>query len=136
MPKLIPVPDELSKPFWDAINNKQLLVQNCTRCNNLQYPPRPTCRDCGSGDLEWKEASGRGQILANMVVADGRLAQTRPDQPFNLAVIALEEEPRINFFSNLPGLPPYQVPIGASVEVIYEEVEPGRLIHEWRLVSS
>ena len=71
-----------------------------------------------------------------MVVADGRLAQTRPDQPFNLAVITLEEEPRINFFSNLPGLPTYQVPIGAAVEVIFEEVEPGQLIHEWRLVEA
>ena len=136
LPKLIPVPDELSKPFWDAINEKRLTVQKCTDCNTLQYPPRPACRDCGSENLEWTETSGRGQILANMVVADGRLAQTRPDQPFNLAVVTLDEEPRINFFSNLPGLPPYQVPIGAAVEVIFEEVEPGQLIHEWRLVEE
>jgi len=136
LPKLIPVPDELSKPFWDAINEKRLTVQKCTDCNTLQYPPRPACGDCGSENLEWTETSGRGQILANMVVADGRLAQTRPDQPFNLAVVTLDEEPRINFFSNLPGLPPYQVPIGAAVEVIFEEVEPGQLIHEWRLVEE
>ena len=136
MPKVIPVSDEASKPFWDAVNEKRLMVQNCTSCKNLQYPPRPACRDCGSENLEWTETSGRGQILANMVVADGRLAQTRPDQPFNLAVVTLDEEPRINFFSNLPGLPPYQVPIGAAVEVIFEEVEPGQLIHEWRLVEE
>ena len=136
MPKLIPVPDELSKPFWDAVNEYRLIVQHCTGCNTLQYPPRPACQDCGSGELEWRETSGRGHILANMVVADGRLGRTRPDQPFNLAVISLDDDPTINFFSNLPGVPVYQVPIGAAVEVTFEEVEPGQLIHEWRLVEE
>ena len=27
------------------------------------------------------------------------------------------------------------VPVGARVEVVFEEVGPGQLIHEWRLVS-
>ncbi len=136
MPKLIPVPDELSKPFWDAVNDKRLIVQHCTTCDTLQYPPRPDCQDCDDGELVWQETSGRGHIMANMVVADGRLGRTRPDQPFNLAVISLDDDPRINFFSNLPGVPPYQVPIGAAVEVTFEEVEPGQLIHEWRLVEE
>ena len=136
MPKLIPVPDELSKPFWDAVNEYRLIVQHCGGCNTLQYPPRPACQDCGAAELEWKETSGRGHILANMVVADGRLGRTRPDQPFNLAVISLDDDPTINFFSNLPGVPAYQVPIGAAVEVMFEEVEPGQLIHEWRLVEE
>ena len=81
------------------------MVQNCTDCNTLQYPPRSACRDCGSAKLDWKETSGRGHILSYMVVADGRLTRTRPDQPFNLAVITLDEDPRINFYSNLPGIP-------------------------------
>ncbi|MDP6494066.1 MAG: zinc ribbon domain-containing protein, partial [Dehalococcoidia bacterium] len=85
LPKLIPVPDELSKPFWDAINEKRLTVQKCTDCNTLQYPPRPACRDCGSDKLEWKETSGRGHILAYLVVEDGRLRRRIPDQPYNYA---------------------------------------------------
>ena len=135
MPKPIPIPDELSNPFWDAVNERRLMVQNCTACNTLQYPPRPACRDCGSDNLDWREMSGRGHILSYMVVADGRLARTRPDQPFNLAVITLDEDPRINFYSNLPGVPVRQVPVGAPVEVTFEEVAPGQLIHEWKLVG-
>ena len=135
MPKPIPIPDELSNPFWDAVNERRLTVQNCTDCNTLQYPPRPACRDCGSSKLEWKETSGRGHILSYMVVADGRLARTRPDQPFNLAVITLDDDPRINFYSNLPGVPVWKAPVGAPVEVTFEEVAPGQLIHEWKLVD-
>jgi hypothetical protein len=36
--------------------------------------------------------------------------------------------------ANLPGAPPYEVPVGAAVEVTFEEVAPGQLIHEWEVV--
>jgi uncharacterized OB-fold protein len=58
-----------------------------------------------------------------------------PDQPYNLAVVTLDEDPTINFYSNLPGVPADQVPVGAAVEVMFEECGPGQLIHEWRVVS-
>lgn len=136
MPKVIPVANELSKPFWDACNERRLVTQNCTACNRLQYPPRPTCGNCRSADhLEWKEASGRGHIATYIVIEDGRLARRIPDQPYNLALITLDEDPGINFYSNLPGVPVDEVPVGAAVEVVFEEVAPGQLIHEWRLVS-
>ena len=135
MPKLIPVPDELSKPFWDAVKQHRLIVQKCAVCGTLQYPPRQACPDCGSKKLEWKETSGRGHISAYMVVHDGRLQRRMPDQPFNVAVVTLDEDPRINFYSNLPGVPVGKVPVGAQVEVIFEEVAPDQLIHEWRVLS-
>jgi uncharacterized OB-fold protein len=56
-------------------------------------------------------------------------------QPYNVAIIALEENPDIKFFSNLPGTPPDEVPFGAKAQLIFEEVAPGRLIHEWQLVG-
>ena len=50
-------------------------------------------------------------------------------------LITLDEDPRVNFYSNLPGTPPYEVPVRAAVEVTFEEVAPGQLIHEWRVVD-
>jgi uncharacterized protein len=138
MPKVIPVPNALSQPFWDAVNEKRLIVQNCTACNRLQYPPRPVCRECGSAEnLEWKETSGRGHISCYVVIEDGRLDRRFPDQPYNLALITLDEDPGINFYSNLPGTPVDKVPIGAPVEVVFEVVDPqtGQLIHEWQVVG-
>jgi len=66
---------------------------------------------------------------------DIHLARRVPDQPFNLAVITLDDDPRVNFFSNLPGVPVRQAPVGAPVEVMFEEVAPGQLINEWQLVG-
>jgi hypothetical protein len=44
MPKVIPVPGALSKPFWDAVNEKRLVLQHCAACDRLQYLKRPTIR--------------------------------------------------------------------------------------------
>ena len=52
-----------------------------------------------------------------------------------LAMVTLDADPRVNFYSNLPGTAPYQAPVGAAVEVMFEEVASGQLIHEWRVVG-
>ena len=135
VPYIIPVPDEVSQPFWDAVQERRLIVQQCSGCNTLQYPPRATCQDCNSDQLTWKETSGKGHVLTWGVLEDSHLPVRAADQPLNLAVITLDEDPDINFYSNLPGLPPKQVPVGAAVEVYFEEVGPGQLIHEFRLVQ-
>ena len=138
MPKPVPVPDALSKPFWDAVQERRLVLQTCTACNRKQYPPEPRCAACGSAEhLEWREVKGRGRIYGYCVMYDSRLIPLHEDQPFNIAVIKLEEDPEIMFFSHLPGTPPDEVPVGAAVEVYFEELklEPGRLIHEWKVVQ-
>ena len=136
MPRPIPVPDELSKPFWDACNERRLIVQNCTACNRMQYPPEKTCSQCGSANnLGWREVQGRGTVTGHIVIYDSRLRAWQEMQPYNVAIIALEENPDIKFFSNLPGTPTDEVPFGAKAQLIFEEVAPGRLIHEWQLVG-
>jgi len=135
MPNPVPVADELSKPFWDAANAGKLVVQHCTACNTLQHPPRPRCRDCGSDQLDWKDTNGRGHISTCAVVDDGRIGAMQPEQPFNLAVITLDEDPRVNYYSNLPGVPVRNAPIGAAVEVIFKDVSPEQKIPEWRVVQ-
>ena len=137
MDRPVPVPDEVSAPFWDACNEEKLVVQSCATCERLQYPPSKACTECGSEDsLSCREVSGRGTINGYIVIHDSRLRLWVPVQPYNVAVVQLDEDPAVNFFSNLPGVPAYQVPIGAAVEVTFEEVEPGQLIHEWRLVEE
>ncbi len=137
MPKQSPVPDELDQPFWDACNEGRLVIQNCTSCDRLQHPPEPECFGCGSADdLEWREMSGRGRIHSYGVVYDNTVALRIPDQPFNLAVIELEEDPEITLVSNLPGIPLDEVQIGAAVTVIFEETQAtGQKIPEWQMVE-
>ena len=130
------VPDDLTRPFWDAANQERLVVQNCTACDRLNFPPRAACDLCGLGDnLGWKEVSGRGKIYNYGVVHDCPVASLKEDLPFNLAAVMLDEDPGILMFSHLPGTPADQVPVGAAVQVIFEETANGQKVPEWQVVS-
>jgi hypothetical protein len=136
VPYIVPVPDELSKPFWDAVQEKRLVAQHCTACNRLQYPPRAACLDCGGNSLDWQEVEGKGHILTLGVLEDSHMPVRAADQPLNLAVITLDQEPRINYYSNLPGSPVRQVPLGSAVEVTFVEGPDSFLIHEWKVIEG
>lgn len=135
MPKPVPVPTELSKPFWDACDQQRLVMQHCLACDRMQYPPEPVCRECGAADrLGWRPVSGRGRIHGYCVMYQSRIKLLQANQPFNIAVIELEEDPAIKLLSHLPGRAPGDVPVGAPVEAIFEEVAPGRRVYEFRVV--
>ena len=98
MPKLIPVPDALSKPFWDAVNQRRLVLQHCDACDRLQYPPQQTCQVCNTAaGLTWKEVEGKGHIASYIVIEDGRLNRRMQDQPYNMAMVTLDADKRVNF---------------------------------------
>ena len=129
-------PDSLSQPFWDAANEERLVIQNCVECDQLQHPPSDSCRDCEDATLEWKPVSGRGTIYNYGVVHDCPVRLLQQDQPFNLAVIMLDDDPGIQMYSHLPGVPVDDVPVGAAVEVIFEPSANGQLVPEWRVIDG
>ena len=131
------VPDDITRPFFEAANEGRLVVQRCSSSPRLYFPPRPASEICGPGDhVVWEELSGRGTIYNYGVVYDCPVASLKEDLPFNLAVIQLEEDPGLLMFSHLPGVPPDEVPVGAPVRVIFEETANGQKVPEWVLVTE
>jgi len=136
LPKQGVVPDEFTKPYWDAANEDRLVIHNCKSCDKMQHPPAPACKQCGSSDnMEWKQVSGRGKIQMYGVIHDSPLRTLQVDQPFNLAVITLDDDPGIQAYSHLPGVPVDEVTLGASVEVMFEVLSNGQKVPEWRVVG-
>lgn len=137
MPKQSPIPDEVDKPFWDACNEDRLIMQNCTACDRMQYPPEKQCSNCDSGDhLDWREVSGSGKIYGYGVIYDCPIKSLQPDQPFNLAVIQLDEDPGVLLYSHLPGTPLDEVPIGGTVRAIFHTTPgTGQKVCEWEVIG-
>jgi uncharacterized OB-fold protein len=79
--------------------------------------------------------SGRGKIHGYGVMYDCRVKALQEDQPFNIALVELEEDPGILMYSHLPGVPVDQVPVGAKVKVTFEETSTGQLVFEWELAG-
>ncbi len=130
-------PDDFSQPFWDAANERRLVIQYCLDCDQLQHPPSDTCRECGDDcTFEWRQVSGRGTIYNYGVVHDCPVRLLQQDQPFNLAIIMLDDDPGIQMYSHLPGVAVDEVPVGAAVEVIFEPSDNGQLVPEWRVIDS
>src|SRR5439155_262362 len=64
----IPVPNELSRPFWDAARQKVLALQRCQACKHFQHPPYATCVRCMGIDLKFEPVSGKGAIYAYTIM--------------------------------------------------------------------
>ena len=85
--------------------------------------------------MEWKGMSGKAKIYNYTVVYDTPIRMLQDNQPFNLAVVMLDEDPGIQMYSHLPGTPVDEVRVGASVEVIFEATANGQKVPEWRVAG-
>ena len=83
-----------------------------------------------------KQVSGRGRIYNYGVVHDCPIRLLQEDQPFNVAVVTLDEDPGIQMYSHLPGTPVDDVPVGEAVEVVFEATANGQKVPEWRVPGA
>ena len=44
--KPMPVPTEISAPFWEGLKAERLLIQQCERCSHWVFYPRRHCPAC------------------------------------------------------------------------------------------
>ncbi len=94
-PGLPPLTDDFSQPYWDAARQGTLLIQRCRTCRRYQFYPRAHCAHCFADDPEWTPASGRGRIHTWTVIRRTPNAEFAADCPYVLAIIELDEGPRM-----------------------------------------
>ncbi|KQP37147.1 Zn-ribbon domain-containing OB-fold protein [Pseudorhodoferax sp. Leaf274] len=82
-------------PFTDGLAQGQLRYQCCEDCGAPQTLSRLACTACGSQRLAWREASGRGTVLAASVVNRAPSDTFRPLVPYTLVLVELAEGPRV-----------------------------------------
>lgn len=97
----LPQPDAVSAPYWQALSEGRLTFQRCARCCGAWLPPRTECPHCLSADWAWERASGRGKLVSWVVYHVPYHPAFADRIPYTVAVVALEEGPRM--ISNLIG---------------------------------
>ncbi len=87
----------------------------------LVHPPAPICPSCHSLNLSVKTVSGRGTI-ASFTINHQPWYPLMP-LPYVVALVEIEEDPRVRLVTNIVGCDPGEVRIGMSVNVEFEQVE-------------
>lgn len=118
---VIPVANLDTQPFWDGCLRGELLLQRCAACQTYRHPPSPVCSHCLSDAHEWVPSSGRGTVYSFVVVRETRARGWDEMVPYVVAVVALEEGPRM--LTNLIDVAPEAVTMEMPVEVAFEELD-------------
>jgi uncharacterized OB-fold protein len=95
VPWVAPVSDTFSRAWWDACRAHRLLVRRCDGCGGLHFPPRRACPQCWSEQTSWHDVSGRGSLYSYSVVRENDLPAFRDAVPYVVAVVELDEGPRL-----------------------------------------
>lgn len=119
-PKPLPVITEESRPFWEGCRQGKLLLQYCDRCQQYQFYPRLYCMQCGAENPRWVEASGRGVIYSYTIIRQNKSPEFADDTPYNVAIVQLEEGPRM--LSNVVDIAPAELRVELPVTVVFDRV--------------
>lgn len=117
----IPLANSDTKPFWDGCAEGKILLQRCAKCGAYRHPPSPACANCLSEDCAWVASTGRGTVYTFTVVREMRARGWDKMVSYVLAVIELEEGPRM--LTNLIEVAPEAVTIGMPVVATFAELD-------------
>ncbi|GAA0710842.1 OB-fold domain-containing protein [Dactylosporangium roseum] len=132
----LPMPDALSRPFWQAAAQGRLVIQRCHRSGRWFHPPQPVCTCCGRDELEFREVSGRGVVESFVVMRDKRITGFEDRVPYVNLWVELDEQPGLVLVANLVGAEAGEVRIGARVRVVFERLTEDICLPQFELVDE
>ena len=124
------VDDPIAGPFWEHCRRHELHVQRSRGTGRFVFPPRPAY----AGDFDWVRVSGRGRVLTFVVVRPPFLPAFEHKLPFVIAVVELDEGPRL--VGELCDCAIDDVRCGMAVEVVFEDLTERVTLPQWRPLRS
>jgi hypothetical protein len=100
------------KDWNNSLKKNKLLGLKCRDCGKFTCPPKMTCQECGSINLEVVEMSGKGKIVTytvSYVPGEGRYVEA----PILIVMVELDEGPWI--MGNLTDIDPNKASIESLI---------------------
>ncbi len=129
--KPLPKVSREDREFWDAAKEHRFVLPNCLDCGHVWFPPYLTCPMCISDRREWIEASGLGVVWGRIEMHQAYLKSFADAMPYNVVQVRLQEGPMM--FANIINATWDTIPIGAAVEVSFEDVTDEITLPKFRL---
>jgi uncharacterized protein len=136
---LIPLRDEDGAGFWEGALQGELRIQGCGNCDRLRHPPRPMCPHCRSTETTWRTVSGEGTVWSFVVPHPPLLEGYAAVAPYNVIVVAIDEDPTIRLVGNLVAskdgpineIDPASIRIGEPVRVVFPRIDEAVALPRW-----
>jgi uncharacterized OB-fold protein len=131
----IPVPNEWTKPFWDAAKRAAVELQRCQSCGHFQHPPYATCTQCVATDLKFEPVRGVGTIYAYTIMyhtGDKRFASA---VPYASIIVELDDAGGALLAGNLLEAEYTEAKVGRRVEVVFEKLNDDITLPQFRLAG-
>jgi uncharacterized protein len=112
-----------NQALFDGYRAHELRLPKCKACGRLFFPPSPRCAGCGSFDIGYDVASGKGTLFSFTVVHHPQV----PGFRYPLVVALAEMEEGVRFLADLVGVTPDQVEIGMPLEVEWLDSHPAQV---------
>ena len=132
----VPVPNQWTKPFWDAAKRGVLEIQRCQSCRHFQHPPYATCLKCMSIDLEFEAVRGSGTIYAYTIMYHTGDKRFAPVVPYASIIVELDDAPGALLAANLIGAPYSEAKVGRRVDVLFEKLTDEITLPQFRLAVA
>jgi uncharacterized OB-fold protein len=102
-----------SQALWEGYRKHELRVPQCQSCQRVFFPSSPRCAECGSFDMGYLVASGKGHLYSHSTVHYPQVPGFT--YPISVGLVELEEGPRM--ITDLVGIGGDQLEIGMPLEV-------------------
>ena len=132
----IPVPNEWTKPFWDAAKRGELALQRCQACRRFQHPPYATCVNCMAIDLQFEPVRGAGAIYSYTIMYHGGDKRFASAIPYASIIVELDDAPGALLAGNLLEAEYTQAKVGRRVEVVFQPLNDDFTLPQFRLAQS
>jgi hypothetical protein len=118
---VLPVIDDINRPFWEGCREGVLRLQRCGSCGHLRYPIATICPRCLSSEAAWEQVGGDGEIFSFVVFRHVYNEAWRERVPYVVALVRLDEGPTL--IGNITGVAPESVEVGMPVRVVFDRID-------------
>lgn len=83
------LPEGRLAPYFDALRAGRARASHCESCGGAFFPARLRCTTCQADCQNWRDLSGRAEVMARTGGEDDRFALARFDGATCLTTVAL-----------------------------------------------
>lgn len=127
-PRVTPV----SRPFWEALRDHRLVIQQCVACGRWVHYPRVRCPGCGAADLEFREVEAAATVHTFTIARQPTARYFRAEVPQVIAIVELANGVRLT--TTLVTDDPDGVAVGTAVVPVFDDGDDGITLLRYRPV--